>query len=595
MSRGRRFRISPPLRRLSPAQQTAVHVLGQKLSATYAPVTAQTYQRWFKAFLHLSRLFEHSFDTNDQAPIQPFHWFQFECGLRASGVDNPEERLGRVRQALQACFPKQALPSARITTPLLQKPKRVSLSVPRENLPTSGDRALVSYLENTARLHRADDYRRFLGRIKRACPTLLTLPPEQRFLACNMAHHMDAILADATKLGQYQRLHLLADGLNGFFKCQDFSWFHDAVLERRDRLIPPKWSKAVAVKSRKRPFNAGDMRKEPFLSILDQGVPTLETPKSRIGNVRPVAKTSRRLYEVDFMHLVNARMEARIGSLNDDAKAYFSQASIRALQARLPWHMAYRTAGKMLVRLRRLYWRLFGDDQSVEYEFMTMVGRRFFKTGTPLRKSLDHLDAGELLGLIEERVKFFGEKLEQTGNIARSFELIEYRNLLIFALLLSTGLRLSNVAHLQRNETVKMGTKTIVSIPSSKVKNKIRIEFVLLDWLAEHIERYQSIPLFGPNRTETIWQTRNGALQGVDAVRRSVKEISKQLVGQALTPHQLRHLFADYLQKQPEMNTEQLKRLMAHHTPVTTFRDYRAGPRPYFQDVFDFLLADAAA
>ncbi len=91
------------------------------------------------------------------------------------------------------------------------------------------------------------------------------------------------------------------------------------------------------------------------------------------------------------------------------------QAVDRVLEKILPFQVSYRTAGKILVRLRRLYWRIFGTSQTLEYEYMSMVGRRFFKAGTPAWKRMDHIDAKALLAAIEERIAYFGTRLDEAG------------------------------------------------------------------------------------------------------------------------------------------------------------------------------------
>lgn len=590
------LRISPPLRLLTTPQQTALDVLGRELLKDYKPHGARAYQRWIKLFLYLSGLFKERFDPEDQQPITPDHWAAFDHALAEKGIPSPATRRYQVICALRACFPHQQLPSAQakpVHNPTGAKAARLSWA--RNKLPNEQDKAFVLYLESTDRPHRADDYRRFLGLINRACPGLLDLPPEQRFLASNLSSHLDKALARLKSFEQFQRLHLIAEGLNDHFASQDYTWLRNAILQNKNRLALRR-KKGVAKPSRRKTgFSAKDLRHEPFLSVLDRAIPTLATPKSRIGNVRPIRPGSRRLYELDLAHLLSARLEGKIGTPQDDVEAWFSKPSIRVLEKILPFQVSYRTAGKILVRLRRLYWRIFGTSQTLEYEYMSMVGRRFFKAGSPAWKRMDHIDAKALLAAIKERIAYFGTRLDEAGGIAAPHEIVTYRNLLVFALALSTGLRLGNVTRLQRDELLLEGSLPMVSIPPNRVKNKIALHLVLEMWLATHISRYLNLPSVRKVASDSVWLSRDGAPLSVDAVYRSIKDWSRLVLDETLTPHDLRRLFSSNLLRQGGMTLEQVAKANGHKNVNTTATAYGTNVRPEFQSIFDEYPLEAAA
>lgn len=588
-------RISPPQRLLTVTQQKALDTLGNHLKTSYAPAVAEAYKGRVKTFLHYSGLFEDSYNPWEAQPITQDHWKTFERALLDKGVSNLKQRQVWIGQAMRACFPDQDMPWVPRQSPQTAARRRhVPLAWDRNNLPTPGDKAFVDYHEKTGKLHRGDDFRRFLGLIHRASPALVALPPEQRFLESTLSIHLGAAFANLTKPEEFQRLHLVGEALNGFFARQDFTWLREAVLSHKEKVAPRK-EKAARSSKRKEGFNAADLQSEPFLSIMDRAIPTLATPKSRIGNVRPLRPGSRRLYELDLAHLLMARQKAKIGSPHDDPALWFSQESIRALEAVLPIHMDYRTAGKVMVRLRRFYWRLFGTSQTLDHEYMTMVGRRFFQSGTPAPKRMDHIDAEELLKMIEARAHLFGEQFDRSGGVASSHDLVTYRNLLIFALMLSTGLRLENVTRLERKEIISTGTTTIVSIPAKKVKNNIALNLVLKDSLAEHIRRYLGLPDIQKAASDSVWLSRDGSPLGVDAVYRAIKTWSCLMLDETLTPHDLRRLFSSHLLQQGELTAENVAEALGHKDVNTTIRIYGTDKRPEFQSIFSHFPLSAAA
>ncbi len=80
----------------------------------------------------------------------------------------------------------------------------------------------------------------------------------------------------------------------------------------------------------------------------------------------------------------------------------------------------------------------------------------------------------------------------------------------------------------------------MVSIPPNRVKNKIALHLVLEMWLATHISRYLNLPSVRKVASDSVWLSRDGAPLSVDAVYRSIKDWSRLVLGETLTPHDLR-------------------------------------------------------
>ncbi len=183
----------------------------------YQPHGARAYQRWIKLFLYFSGLFREGFDPQDR---QPSRLIIGQLSIvRSWRKVSQAPRRGDIRSSAP-CAPVSPTRNCLRRKQNRPQPDRVESRTPVLGTRQTPHRTGQGRCELSGRHrspHRADDYRRFLGLIHRVCPGLLDLSPEQRFLASNLSSHLDKALAGLRSFEQFQRLHLIAEGLNDHF------------------------------------------------------------------------------------------------------------------------------------------------------------------------------------------------------------------------------------------------------------------------------------------------------------------------------------------------------------------------------------------
>jgi len=228
-----------------------------------------------------------------------------------------------------------------------------------------------------------------------------------------------------------------------------------------------------------------------------------------------------------------------------------------------------RTINRMLSSLRSFITFLVDIDQKVP---LPASGIKMLKT---TKRESQVADFKEIVKLIE-----FPETHEQSRNI-------RYRNRAILELLFSTGMRVSELTNLDREQVSLSGDGTDIE---SKIyilgKGKKQRFVYLTDRCAHYLERYLETrkdeypALFIPYRgTRRSNEDEDGIRVSQNYVQSFMKRY-RQLLGIVIptTPHSLRHGFATYLAEQGA-NPAAIQKLLGHESLQTTTRYVHASDK----------------
>jgi integrase/recombinase XerD len=121
----------------------------------------------------------------------------------------------------------------------------------------------------------------------------------------------------------------------------------------------------------------------------------------------------------------------------------------------------------------------------------------------------------------------------------------QYRDGLLIALLALTILRRRSVAAVRvGRELVKVGDLWHLAIAASDTKNRRPLDFVLLEELSGHIDRYlgrfrDHIP--GAHRHDGLWPSKEGRPMCADVIYKTIRKRTKKAFGFPIKMHRFRH------------------------------------------------------
>lgn len=574
---------------LTPTQRRAYDDYKARIAIDYAMTTQCIRSRGFKKFLQHSTWLASSYTSLDEEILEQSFIDRFvrEYSKHHTGP-NLDDHLAMVESALRVIKPDQDIDlHAQRRCRIGSKPCRNVVAVPIEAIRGTLDGDFVESIRATTLGHREFMARTLMGLIAQAAPELAELPLRDRFSEENLGPRLPDVMAPLMRSGEIDKAHLIADELNRFFKTEEFGW-----LKRTLRALSLAKGRNKTRSNQRAPrpsdrvwLTASDMRREPYASIMDKAAPTLATPIERAGRASIVKPTSRRLLDIDLMHLFNAMHMAGIKTNHNDVAALFTTESIDALVSYLMNRMSNRNIGRTIKRLRLIYWRLFQNQHAEIYRYMLMIGRLVFSSSPRKRRIVDHLDFNDISLTLDEELDRVSSLIKHIQRPPNFSEIIEFRSLLIMAILLTTGLRLSNVARLRRSQIMSVSGTTVVDIDAHEVKNGVRLTLVLPPWLVKYLDHYLDLPYIKELNRDWVWVSKLGNPISFDSARWQVKFYSLHLIGETLTPHDFRRLLSSHLQRTPGVDQSKVYIQMGHIIDLTTYNDYPTYVRPDFLGV----------
>jgi integrase len=328
---------------------------------------------------------------------------------------------------------------------------------------------------------------------------------------------------------------------------------------------------------------AADMRASPLFDLMEEIAPTHQSPIRPSRRVRSVKDTSRRTLDHDILQLINARIEWGIGSPEDPPGAVFSLPSLVALTDYLQKkNLDPRTIGRMLERVRWLRRRLFPLDEDHGSLFLSVIGREHFLSKPPRRRDVSHIGYADLM----EKIQAFLVEIEdgiKRGAARHSLRRVEWRDLLIVALMLTTGIRIKN-AHGLRSGWIRLGPNPCLNIPAGSVKNAKTFVCALPHWLVTSLCAYA--PRLGkPGEPDfSVWRSRDTASLSRASVERSIRKTSLCLLNEPLQPHDYRRLRCIFVQNSAEIDQRTAHYITGHEHPESLYNRYPSYSVPDYTD-----------
>lgn len=581
-------KIAPTWRNLSPDVKGLLTPtkasLGQKLDERSSTVYIRALKTFFDWMTEFSEFNPESLDINKK------HLVEYASYLEARKV-NVKGFLKFLLSALNAALPGQFDRRALRQLIAVQKTtgtgrRKKIMSVPLGAL-SDDEKAFVDHIRQKYGIHRGDDYLRFVGHMTSVSPRLLTLDFRQRFLQPVLEPVLLAWLGGVNDAGSLQRFHLIATALDAYLGVKTHRWLHDAIRARQAALaLPPKrkgtTTKGPGRSSRPRLKTRADMRTGPLLALMEQIAPTAQSSIRSSHASRSFKRSSRKLIDGDVLDLINARILKGIGSPDDPACEVFSLPSLEAMVQRLQHKMIDpRTIGRTCGRLRMLHRRIFPADRDHGCLYLSVIGREHFLSKPPKRRDVSHIDYLDLLTRVERALAGIEENIQSGPHRRNSLLDVERRDLLIVGVMLSTGLRITNV-HGLRSDWIHLGPKSILVIPASMTKNSHTFPAALPDWLVRSLVDYAPdlknplAPAF------PIWRSRDQAPLSLASVDRSIRKTSLTLIKEPLQPHDYRRLRCAFLQDSDDIDPMTANQLSGHAYLDTLLTHYRSRKVPEY-------------
>jgi site-specific recombinase XerD len=214
--------------------------------------------------------------------------------------------------------------------------------------------------------------------------------------------------------------------------------------------------------------------------------------------------------------------------------------------------------------------------------FLKYLAKRDIKTLTPEKielmkmpdRDITFLEKGDLDRILEAPVAYLKIQLTKNKKVAKSTKLISYRDKAIIEMLFSTGLRVSELANLKKDDvnvnrdefTVKgKGRKNRVVFLSNQARH----------WIKKYLEERKDM-----NPYLFISHNPNKDAKGVEhipitprSIQRMVEKYAKVAgITKPVTPHTLRHSYAtDLLRNGADIRSVQM---MLGHSSITTTQIY---------------------
>jgi integrase/recombinase XerD len=212
------------------------------------------------------------------------------------------------------------------------------------------------------------------------------------------------------------------------------------------------------------------------------------------------------------------------------------------------------------------------------FDFMTSNGQLKTNPARELRiknrcyaegEVLSEQEVCEIIEYLDEEVS---QKQKQTGIVGHKYHLIATRNLCMFHILISTGVRLSELAGM-RLQDIDWSKKTIyiTAKGNRNVRQQMR-QIQLDDYVCEVLQSYLEVRK-EPGE-EYLWISRNIAPLSNSSINLIVKTMIKKAgIRKRISPHRLRATCASrYLRN--GMDPLTLKTIMGHQSIATTMDQY---------------------
>lgn len=217
---------------------------------------------------------------------------------------------------------------------------------------------------------------------------------------------------------------------------------------------------------------------------------------------------------------------------------------------------------------------------TIKYFFDFMIDKGRLKTNPALELRIkdrsyaegDILNEQEVFKVIEYLDEEVSRREKQPGIVGHKYHLIAERNLCLFHMLISTGLRLSEISRIQL-EDIDWSKKTIhiTAKGNRNVRQKIR-EIQVDDYVWQVLQSYLKVR--GEPGQQYLWISRNKTPLSNSGINASVKMMVKKAgINKRISPHRLRATCASrYVKK--GMDPLTLKTVMGHRSISTTMDQY---------------------
>ena len=216
----------------------------------------------------------------------------------------------------------------------------------------------------------------------------------------------------------------------------------------------------------------------------------------------------------------------------------------------------------------------------IKYFFDFMIDRGRLKANPALELKIKHrsyaegdvLSEPEILKVIEYLDEEISQREKQPGIVGHKYHLIAVRNLSLFHILITTGLRLSEISRI-RLKDIDVGKKTIhiTAKGNRNVRQKIR-ETQLDDYVWQALQNYLKVRE-EPGQ-EYLWISQNNmplSNSGLNAIVKTM--IEKAGINKRISPHRLRATCASRYVREG-MDPVTLKTIMGHRSISTTIDQY---------------------
>jgi|TARA_B100000315_G_scaffold227251_1_gene234841 integrase/recombinase XerD len=217
---------------------------------------------------------------------------------------------------------------------------------------------------------------------------------------------------------------------------------------------------------------------------------------------------------------------------------------------------------------------------TIKYFFDFMIDRGRIKTNPALELKIksrsyaegDVLSEPEVLKVIEYLDEEISQREKQSGIVGHKYHFIAVRNLCLFHILITTGLRLSEISRM-RLKDIDAGKKTIhiTAKGNRNVRQKIR-EAQLDDYVWQALQNYLKVRE-EPGQ-EYLWISQNNlplSNCGLNAIVKTM--IEKTGINKRISPHRLRATCASRYVREG-MDPVTLKTIMGHRSITTTIDQY---------------------